>query len=72
MLEPRLSTATDDWGQPSDNWQQGKRQEPTFKQDFGGFMFHLAMIALIGSTVAYAWDAFAPKPTIRIQLERLN
>ncbi len=59
----------DDWSNTQDDWQQGPRQEPTFRQDLGGFFFHVATIALIGSTAVYAWQTFVPQPVIQIQVE---
>ena len=57
-----------DWGTPSIDWQP-TRNKPTFKQDLGGFLFHLSMVLLIGGTAAYAWQAFMPQPVIQIQVQ---
>ena len=57
-----------DWGTPSTDWQPA-RSTPTFKQDLGGFLFHLSMLLLIGGTAAYAWQAFMPQPVIQIQVQ---
>ena len=61
-----------DWNTPANDWQQGPRQEPTFKQDLGGFFFHLSMVALIGFTVVYTWQTFGPQPVIRIKIEQVK
>lgn len=58
-----------DWGTTADEWQQGKRQEPTFKQDLGGFAFHLSMAALIGLSVAGVWQIANPQLVIRVTAE---
>jgi len=63
---------TNDWGKPSSDWQQGARQEPTFKHDFGGFVFHVALVALVGSVAFYTWNTFGPQPVIRIQVEQIK
>lgn len=63
---------TDDWNDTREDWQQGPRQEPTLKQDIGGFFFYLSMVALIGFTTVYAWQTFGPKPVIRIQVEQIK
>ncbi len=63
---------TDDWNDNREDWQQGPRQEPTFKQDLGGFFFYLSMVVLIGLTTVYAWQAFGPQPVIRIEVEQVK
>ena len=60
---------SDDWGKTAADWQPTKPKQTTFKQDLGGFFFHLAMVGLIGSTVVYSWHAFIPQPVLQIQLK---
>ena len=66
---------TDDWATTStDDWaQQQQPTERTFKHDFQGFLFHLAMVGLIGTTVAVSLQlGVIPQPAVRIQLEAVQ
>ena len=43
---------------------------PTFKQDLGGFFFHLSMVALIGFCATYTWHLINPQIVIRVTTEQ--
>ena len=59
-----------DWDTTPADWQQGKRQEPTFKQDLGGFVFHLSMVALIGASIVGTWQILNPQLVIHVTTEQ--
>ena len=61
-----------DWDAAPADWQQGKRQEPTFKQDLGGFVFHISMVALIGASVVGAWQILNPQLVIHVTTEQIQ
>lgn len=61
-----------DWNTDNTDWaeEEQKPTERTFKHDFQGFVFHLLMVGLIGTTVAAAFNlGLVPQPTVRIQVE---
>ena len=69
------NTSTDDWTTTSiDDWaQQQQPTERTFKHDFQGFLFHLVMVGLIGTTVTVGLQlGVIPQPAVRIQVEAVQ
>ena len=60
--------STNDWGSTPNDWSAGPTKQPTFRQDLGGFAFHLAMALLIPAALWTAWVTVAPQPTVVIEL----